>query len=348
MFVCVGSYTSTNGATGLTTFWRDATTGDFERASEAPMDSPSFVVASPATGTLHAVNEIDAGTVTTARVSSDGELDVVSQVAVEGSGPCYGALTPDEAYLITANYGDGTLSVLAVDASGMATRVVSVFQRSGSGADNERQRSPHPHMILMLPTESGRVSFLVADLGTDEIVRYGLSGDGVIEPQWALPVRPGTGPRHLAFTAAPHTWVVSGELDSSLLTISETETGPVIVQQRPSCSDPGEQAQSQPSHILSVLGIAAPRSQTVLIANRGINQIRELALEQSPTRVPIDIDVGKEPRHFAWIDGDVYVAAQHSNRIERITGCGQDPSRPRTVTKVADLPSPTCVVQVNH
>src|SRR5207245_8457104 len=75
----------------------------------------------------------------------------------------------------------------------------SVLQHTGTGPNSERPAAPHAHCILPAP---GNRFALAADLGADRVFVYRLDLDGkTLSPVAGgdAAMRPGAGPRHIAF-----------------------------------------------------------------------------------------------------------------------------------------------------
>lgn len=66
----------------------------------------------------------------------------------------------------------------------------------GSGLDEDRQLSSHPHQVMPHPT---RDELFVPDLGSDKTLRLARSGDGTWEIRGDISYNGGSGPRHVAF-----------------------------------------------------------------------------------------------------------------------------------------------------
>ena len=242
-FLVVGSYTPPLGSgDGITTFARDAVTGALEHRADYPLESPSYLAAHPDLPIVYAVSEADPGVVSTFEITPEGRPVLRARVGSGGAGPCHCTTTSDGRHLVVCNYGDGTVAVLPLDRPGSAGSPRAVVRRHGSGPDPDRQEASHPHLALELFDDT----FLVADLGTDEVVRYGIGrSDGtsgsIVELEIAA-MAPGTGPRQVA--VPPMTspaerrgeWlVVIGELTSDVTLFPHGIRTPGGTVPRPRC-----------------------------------------------------------------------------------------------------------------
>ncbi|WP_455359188.1 lactonase family protein [Streptomyces sp. SYSU K21746] len=208
----IGSYTSAGGR-GVITAAVDPRTGALTplTATDAVAD-PSFLALAPGGAVLYAVSETADGAAAAFRVAGDRADPLGPPVPVGGSAPAH--LVRIGRHLLTANYGSGSVSVLPVHPDGGLGEAGSVLPHQGSGPDPERQRGPHAHQVVSDP--SGRW-VLGVDLGTDSVRICVLDPDtGVLRRHGETALRPGTGPRHLAFHPDGRHAYVRGELAPTL------------------------------------------------------------------------------------------------------------------------------------
>ena len=93
--------------------------------------------------------------------------------------------------------------------SGSVCRIPDVVARhQGRSVHPTRQEAPHPHFI----TEAPDGVLLVTDLGLDRIVAYDAELNRIAETA----LRPGSGPRHLAFSPDGKTVFCANELSSTV------------------------------------------------------------------------------------------------------------------------------------
>jgi 6-phosphogluconolactonase len=205
--VYVGTYTTKQTSKGIYAYRFDSTTGQLTSIGlAAESTDPSFVAVHPNGKYLYAVNEIgDFNGAKSGAVSSfaidrkSGTLKLLNQVSTHGAGPCYVSLDKSGRFLLVANYDGGSVATFVIQNDGSLSLVKGFVQHSGSGVDKERQEAPHAHWIGVSP--DNRFA-LVADLGLDDVMVYKLDdvrgGLTPNSPPFAE-VKPGSGPRHLAF-----------------------------------------------------------------------------------------------------------------------------------------------------
>ncbi len=190
----IGSFTS-EGGPGIVVAAVDGASGALTPLGGMDgLPNPSYLALSSDADLLYAVSETAPGAVAAHRVTEDGLVPAGPPVPVLGSGPTHLGLF--DGHVLTADYGSGTVTAVPLRADGTLAEAASgVLRHSGSGPDPERQQGPHAHQVQAGP--GGRWAVGV-DLGTDSVRVYALdAGVPVLHRETAL--RPGSGPRHLAF-----------------------------------------------------------------------------------------------------------------------------------------------------
>ncbi|MEU0088066.1 lactonase family protein [Streptomyces sp. NPDC006274] len=193
----VGSYTSAGGR-GIVAAAVDPESGALTETgvSDAVADPSYLAAVTTGAGTvLHAVSETPDGAVASFDATGAAPRPIGRRVPVGGGHPTHLALS--QGHVLTANYGSGSVSVLPVGTDGTPGPLAGVLPHEGEGPDPERQGGPHVHQVLPDPT--GRW-ILSVDLGTDSVRVCALdTAAGTLVPHRETALRPGTGPRHLAF-----------------------------------------------------------------------------------------------------------------------------------------------------
>lgn len=178
--------------------------------------SSSYVCLSPGEDFLYAINGGNA----VASFSIDPQtkyLRFINTEAVKGQGACHLSVSPDNKFLMVANYSSGNVVVLPILPDRSLKPVTSAMQHSGSGPNKERQEGPHAHYIKTSP--DGNYVFAV-DLGIDKVMIYAMdSSTGQLSEnvnQSFLQLAPGAGPRHMIFHPNEKFAYVLNELHSSV------------------------------------------------------------------------------------------------------------------------------------
>ncbi|MEU6166805.1 lactonase family protein [Streptomyces tanashiensis] len=206
----IGSFTSAGGR-GVLAADVDEETGALTvtGVSDAVAD-PSFLALEGSV--LHAVSETRAGAVAAFDVTGPAPRPLGAPVPVDGAGPTHLALAAG--HLLTANYSSGSVTALPLAGDGTARPASAVLRHEGSGPVADRQSGPHAHQVLPDPSGDWVVS---VDLGTDSVRICALDpATGELRLHGETALRPGTGPRHLAFhPAGTHAYVLN-ELEPTL------------------------------------------------------------------------------------------------------------------------------------
>ncbi|MFE7317560.1 lactonase family protein [Streptomyces sp. NPDC057555] len=208
----LGSFT-TAGGLGITTAAVDPATGALTPLhSTDAVPNPSYLVPDPGTRRLYAVSETPDGAAAAFRLTPEGPELLAPATPVDGADPTY--LTLTAGHLVTANYSSGTVSTLPVRADGTLGGPPRVLAHQGSGPRADRQEGPHLHAVL--PDPSGRW-LLSVDLGTDAVRICTLDpASGTLSVRGETRLRPGSGPRHLAFHPGGELACVINELDPTV------------------------------------------------------------------------------------------------------------------------------------
>ncbi|PJE99734.1 hypothetical protein CUT44_04385 [Streptomyces carminius] len=209
----LGSYTSAGGR-GITTAAVDPDTGALTVTGHTDaVADPSYLALGPGAGMLYAVSETEDGhAVALSLADPDRPAPAGPAVSVEGAGPTH--LTCAAGQLITANYTSGSISCLPLRPDGTLGARPAVLPHEGSGPVRERQEGPHAHAVV---ADASWRWLLAVDLGADAVWVYRLDHAGAAPRHHArTPLRPGSGPRHLAFHPRGDRAYVINELDSTV------------------------------------------------------------------------------------------------------------------------------------
>ena len=222
MYLMVGSY-ATSEEEGIKVYAWDGEKGEAAYVSGLKgISNPSYQVVSADGERVYSVGEDDGLTSTAHALSfdkADGKLTLMNTQLTQGGAPCYINLSPNEDFVITANYMGGSISVLPTETSGRLGENVSTFALEGEGVLKERQSQPHLHCVEFTP--DGK--FLLAnDLGTDKIHVFPLTSDGELDEKATFDValEAGSGPRHLCFSKDGRFAYLINELSGKVTALS--------------------------------------------------------------------------------------------------------------------------------
>jgi len=303
--VYIGTYTGPTSK-GIYLSYFDSATGKLSPPEvAAETTNPSFLALHPGGQWLYAVGEVSSyqgkaeGVVSSFRIDqSNGQLTLLNQQPSGGGGPCHLALDKTGKCLLVANYGSGSVAALPVESDGRLGSPGLSVQHHGSSLNPQRQAGPHAHFITPDPNNT---FVLACDLGLDKVLVYRLSPMQASltpddPPSGSL--KPGSGPRHLAFNPNGRFLYVINELSSSLTTCSY-DPGKGILKELETRSTLPPEFKGENSCAEVQMH---PSGSFVYGSNRGHNSIAVFRINPRDGRIQRIEDVacgGKTPRHFA-------------------------------------------------
>jgi 6-phosphogluconolactonase (cycloisomerase 2 family) len=319
---------------GITAVRRDGRTGDLSVLGlVAPATSPSFLARDPTRPVLYATGEAPGGEVRAWRIAGDGGLAPLGTAATGGDYPCHLAVHPSGRYLLSANYGSGSVAVHRLDGTGAPTERTELVAHHGTGPDQERQEGPHAHLVAVDP--DGRRAHVV-DLGADAVFHYRFDVDsGRLDPVGQTRTRPGTGPRHLARYGDLRYLV--GELDGTLACYQVAGDGAWRERERlPICADGAEGYASE-------VAVSAD-GRFVYVATRGPDRLAVFGTDTGRLRPAAEVPCGGHwPRHFALVGEHLYVANERSGTVVTFR-VDPDTGVPAPTGNQLPAPAPSCVL----
>ncbi|MDQ0983008.1 lactonase family protein [Streptomyces sp. V2I9] len=344
----LGSFTSAGGL-GVTAAAVDRDTGALTvLGSTDAVADPSFLAVGRRGGetVLYAVGESAPGVA--AAFAADGDVPTLlgAVQAVDGDGPTHLALAAD--HVVTANYTSGSFTALPVLDDGSLGPASSVLRREGSGPDPDRQEAPHAHQVQADPSGNWVVG---VDLGTDSVGVCALDpATGALTPHSETALRPGTGPRHLAFHPSGSLAYVLGELEP-ILTVCRWDAAagrldvlgevPVLPEHVEAADGAGR---TYPSEV-----VVAHDGRFLWTANRGHDSISVLTLDESGEKPALVTTVGcggHWPRDLTLDPGGqwLYAANERSGNVSWFAVDART-GIPRYAGSV-EVPAASCVVLV--
>jgi 6-phosphogluconolactonase (cycloisomerase 2 family) len=178
------------------------------------LTNPSFLVADPERSILYTVQG-DGEAASAFAAAADGALRALGSAATGGTNSVHQALDPSGRFLIVANYASGSVALLPVRTDGGLEPASHVLPLPGEpGPHKTEQACAHPHHVVLSPS---RGHVLVPDKGLDRVFILRPDGDRLaIVSETAM--RPGAGPRHIAFHPSRPLAFLVNELESSIAT----------------------------------------------------------------------------------------------------------------------------------
>lgn len=299
-FVYVGS---SNG--NISVYALDSASGNLTpRGQTAAGSNPSFLAVDPSHRHLYAVNEGgNAGQVAAFEIDpASGALRFLNRVSSEGRGPAHLSVDATGRWVLVANYGDGAVAVLPIQADG----------RLGPAADSE---APGMNAHLIITDPANRFAF-VPCLGSNLIAQFAFDAtSGALTPNSVPSVASmaGAGPRHLAFHPSARWAYAINERNSTMTTYAyDAATGRLTASQTLSTLPAGYSGSNTCAEVA-----VHPSGRFVLGSNRGHDSIVVFAVDDTSGALSLIGHTptgGQTPRHFGLTpDGSLLLVANQQS-----------------------------------
>ncbi|WP_020527003.1 lactonase family protein [Flexithrix dorotheae] len=305
----------------------------------AKISNPSFLTITDDRKFLISVDESKEGMVEAFRIEGD-ELKSINKQSSGGEYPCFIGVNK-KGFVTTANYGNGTIGLLKIDAEGKLEGPLDILQHTGSGTTS-RQKGPHAHSVWFRNNGKEIVS---VDLGTNEIWFSNLdakNGKLVSQNPQKLAMSDGAGPRHMTFHPTKKWAYVLNEL-SSTVTFIENESSKAyqIVSSISTLPDNFDQPNSCADIHISEDG------KFLYASNRGHDSIVIFQINQKDGTLSLvghEKTRGETPRNFNLSPDNRYllVANQKTNSIVSFKRNG-DTGKLEFVSEI-EAPTPVCIM----
>jgi 6-phosphogluconolactonase len=302
----IGTYTDGVRTEGVHIVRMDGRSGQLRLIRSIDVgENPSFLAIHPNGRVLYAVNELEkyngksSGAVSAFAIARQtGTLTRLNEQPSEGGKPCYVSVDASGKVVLVANYLGGNVGLFPIEANGALSPAALVDQHTGSGPNAENQKTPHAHCAIADPSNR---FVLAADLGVDRVYVYRLDIDGKslhhVEGGDAV-MRPGAGPRHIAFHPKLPLVFVANELDSTVATLRfDVERGVLSPLDVHSTVPAGWNGANYPGDIH-----VSSDGRTLYVSNRGHNSIAVFSVAATTgaiTRDQVISTDGDWPRNFS-------------------------------------------------
>ena len=336
---------------GIYVYRLDETSGALEPVRVvAGVVNPSYLAFDSAQRFLYAVNELKSyqgkpgGSVSAFGVEpKTGGLTFLNTQPTHGTDPCHVLVNKKRTHVFVANFMSGSVCVLPVREDGSLGAASDFLQHQGSGIDPARQAGPHAHSVTL--DTANRFAF-VPDLGLDKLMVYRLDPRrGMLEPN-AVPwfkVKPGAGPRHLAFHPKGSVAYLINELDSTVTVLSyDGRTGTFRELQVVPTLPEDFRGESTCADVQ-----VAPSGRFVYGSNRGHDSIVTYRVDPRTGRLTCiahEPTQGKTPRSFGIDPTGRFLLAANQD-TDTIVTFRVDPrtGRLQATGAVTPVPTPVCV-----
>ena len=347
----VGTYTS-QGGRGIHRLRLDGETGEIlsqELAAEAA--NPSFLALHPSGEVLYCVNELfefsgtPSGAVSSFRIERPSRrLSSMNQVASGGALPAHLSVDRSGKNLLLANYQGPQSAVFLINDDGSVGPRTAFVEHSGRSVHPTRQTQAHPHSLNLDPAER---FVMVPDLGTDKILAFrfdparGSLSDN--DPAFVR-LRPGSGPRHLAFHPSGHFAYGTCELSSEVASFGyDPDEGRLSALQTVSIL-PDSPAQENFAAEVAI----HPGGRFLYASVRGSDTIAVISIDQASGRMSVvghAAAQGRTPRHFA-IDptGRFMLVANQRSHTVAVLRIATDSGRLSFAGCIADICAPAFIL----
>jgi len=347
----IGTY-SLRGSEGIYVFEFDRKAGTMQQIQAVSnAKSPSFLALHPSGKYLYSVNEgaDKSGGVSSYSVDkATGKLQYMNGQSSLGAGPCHVSVDHTGKTAFVSNYGGGSLAVLPIEADGKLGVPSDSVQDVGAGPNKQRQEKAHVHSATLAP--DNRFVY-VADLGTDKLNIFEINTKNSTVKPASTPyasVKPGSGPRHLAFHPNGKYAYLVEEMISSVATFSRNpKTGALTLIQDGVKTLPTDFTGQNTSADIHI----DPSGKFLYQSNRGYNGLAIFSIgnDGKLTKIGDQPTEGKTPRNFL-IDpkGEyVFVAHQDTDNIT-IFKLDQKTGRLTYTGQSVKVPAPVCVIMANR
>jgi 6-phosphogluconolactonase len=352
LLVYIGTYTDTTSKGIYVSHFNPATGALSKPELAIATPNPSFLAVTPDAKFLYAVNEVhsyggqSSGSVSAFALHRDtGLLTALNKQPTLGADPAHLSVDRDGHTVLVANYTGGSIATFPVAADGSLGPMVSFVQHAGKSVNPDRQAGPHAHQILVDPRNQFAY---VADLGLDKVMIYRF--DPVTHtvtpaaPPSAL-VKPGAGPRHVAFDASgAHVYVINEMACTITAFTRNASNGSLTELQTISSLPPGDAPQAGYS---TAEILVAPSGKFLYGSTRGHDSISVYAIDPASGRLTFATYTklpGKTPRGFGITPDGSHMLVAHQNSdsvvvfgIDKGTGTLTATSSTAAVGKPVDI-----------
>lgn len=336
----IGTYTGAKSK-GIYSARFDSETGKLS-APELAVETknPTFLALHPNGRVLYAVGEFDnfrgmkTGAVSAFSIDGKtGKLSLLNQEPSGGGGPCHLTVDKTGKCVLVANYGSGHFAALSVQDDGRLGALGEINRFDGSSINRERQSGPHAHFIDFDPSNTFALG---CDLGLDKVfvwnMQRGGTNGGTLILKHPAPIKPGSGPRHLAFHPNGRFVYLINEMTATITVFAYDSDKPALNELQTISTLPERFEGFKSGAEIEV----HPSGKFVYGSNRGHNSIAVFTVDEKSgklTFVEHQSTQGKTPRHFAidptgkWLlaenqDSDNIVIFQIDQKTGKLTPTG--------------------------
>lgn len=275
--------------------------------------------------------------------ATTGAVRLLNQTLAPGGRPSHITVDATGRFVVTINYGQGSVALYPVGVDGVIGAASQVVQHEGHGPNTARQAGPHAHQATFTPDNR---FVLINDLGIDKVMVYELDRQQAKlmahNPPWAT-VQPGAGPRHLAFHPSGAYVYVIDELDATITAFRYAPAaGTLQVIQVVPTLPPGFVGDNLCADIH-----IHPSGKFLYGSNRGHDSIAIFAIDQATGQLTVrghQSTLGETPRNFALDpSGTFLLAANQKSGTIVIFRIDPEQGSLTPTGQVMQAPAPSCL-----
>jgi 6-phosphogluconolactonase len=339
----LGTYTGPSRSEGVYVGTLDTETGRLGGLKLAAAEkNPNFLAVSPDHQFVFAAQD---ASVESFRVQPDGTLRSLGRQPSGGPDACDVNVDRTGRAVFVASYDGGEVASFPVGTDGRIGPRASLVRFTGSGPNPNRQKKPYAHAIY---ADTANAFVYACDLGTDSVWIFKLGPGATLTPASppAAKVPPGSGPRHLVFSADGRFVYVVNEMGVSVSIFSrDAASGALTLLDTVSNLWPGDAT----AGITGAEIALHPSGKWLYVSNRGHDTLSVFAVDPQGglkllQNIPCPV---KCPRSFG-VDptgGWMIAAGQNEDRIALLK---IDPATGKLAPTdaTASVGSPVCVLFV--
>lgn len=342
----VGTYTK-GESKGIYSFSFDAETGkidDIKLAAE--IENPTYLAIDKENKFLYSiVKENDNGGIASFSVDGDSStLRFLNSQTLKGAPPCHISLSNDASHIFSANYHKGEVVSYSLDETGNLNEFSSIIVHSGNGPNKERQDKPYAHFVSLTPDEA---YVCAVDLGIDKLLIYNFNQGNLSHTDKSLSLKPGCGPRHLAFHQNNKFAYILTELSSEVILLEYSPETSTLKEIQYISTLPKD---FDGDNLGAAINIS-PDGNYLYTSNRGHDSIATFKIDDSSgklTFVAHTSTEGEHPRDFTLTpDGKFLIAANLDTNNVVVFSIDPDTGTPSKVVDTVNIPSPVCIKFLN-
>jgi len=337
----IGTYTK-GESKGIYSFTLDTKKAKIEDIKlAAQLENPTYVNISKDNRFLYAVKkEGEKGGVAAFSIHESGELTHINSQLLAGSSPCHVSSDRKSKVLFSGNYHKGEVASYLLDSeTGSISPAVSVIKHEGSGPD-PRQEKPHTHFADLTPDEK---YLAVVELGIDALITYSLDEDGTLTKVNLLPLKAGSGPRHLVFHPNGKFAYIMTEFSSEVIVLTYYEEDGHFTEKQYISTLPVDFAENNQGSAIHI----SSDGRFVYAGNRGHNSIAVFRVDAFSGELTFVEHVSTEgdwPRDFELDPSEQFIIASNQESSNLVI-FSRDEATGRLTLIQSDIsvPYPVCV-----